>query len=150
MAYDPHRGVVYVATGSPKPNFIGVRHRGDNLYSNCAIAVNATTGEKLWHFQEIPHDICDLDIPSPPILVNINLNEKSYDAVAFLTKIGNTVLLDRLTGKPIFPMRYRRAPTSLLPGEQTAPYQPDSFFPQPFARQKFSRDDVTDISEEAR
>jgi quinoprotein glucose dehydrogenase len=150
MALDEHRGIAYITTGSPKPNFIGTPHRGDNLFANCVLALDALTGKRLWHFQEIRHDIWDLDIPAPPNLVTVTRDGRRVDAVAAVTKIGNTLLLDRVTGKPLFPFRLRRAPTSRLPGEQTAPYQPDVEWPQPFARQVFSTNDVTDLSPEAR
>ena len=150
MALDEQRGIAYLATGSPKPNFVGTGHHGDNLFSNCLLALDALTGKRLWHFQEIRHDIWDWDIPAPPNLVTVNRDGKRVDAVAQVTKLGNTLLLDRVTGQPLFPVRLRRAPTSKLPGEQTAPYQPDIQLPEPFARQQFSPAEVTTRSEEAR
>jgi quinoprotein glucose dehydrogenase len=150
MALDETRGIAYVATGSPKPNFVGTGHHGDNLFSNCILALDALTGKRLWHFQEIRHDIWDLDIPAPPNLVTVTRAGRRVDAVAQVTKLGNTLLLDRVTGEPLFPVRLRRAPASKLPGEWTAPYQPDIELPEPFARQQFSRTDVTPRSDEAR
>jgi quinoprotein glucose dehydrogenase len=150
MSLDASRGIVYVTLGSPKPNFIGVGHHGDNLFGNCVLALDAATGKYLWHFQEIRHDIWDLDIPAPPMLVTVTREGKRVDVVAAVTKIGNTLLLDRVTGKPLFPFRLRRAPTSKLPGERTSPYQPDVELPQPFARQEFKETDVTNISDQAR
>ena len=150
LALDSGRGIAYIATGSPHPNYLGMHHRGDNLFANCLLALKAETGERLWHFQEIRHDIWDLDIPAPPALVTVTRNGRKYDAVAQVTKIGNTLLLDRVSGKPVFPFRLRRAPASTLEGERTAEWQPDVQLPEPFARQVFSRDDVTDISERAR
>jgi quinoprotein glucose dehydrogenase len=150
MALDASRGIVYVTTGSPKPNFMGPSHRGDNLFANCVLALDAVTGKRLWHFQEIRHDIWDLDIPAPPVLVTVKRDGRDVDAVAAVTKIGNTLLLDRVTGKPLFPFRLRRAPTSTLPGEVTAPYQPDVELPEPFSDQNFTLDDVTNISSGAR
>jgi quinoprotein glucose dehydrogenase len=149
MAMDEVRGIAYITTASPKENFIGIWHHGDNLFANCIIAIDARTGKRLWHFQEIHHDIWDLDIPSPPNLATITRNGKRIDVVTAVTKIGNTLILDRLTGKPIFPLRYRRAPTSDLPGEQTAEYQPDFVLPEPFAKQEYTADDISDRSEEA-
>lgn len=149
MAMDEGRGIAYVSTGSPKPNFTGSRHHGDNLFSNCVLALDVLTGKKLWHFQEIRHDIWDLDIPAPPNLVTVTRDGRSFDAVAQVTKLGNTLLLDRLSGKPLFPFRMRRAPTSRLPGEWTSPYQPALELPQPFARQEFGVNEITDRNEEA-
>lgn len=149
MAMDEARGIAYVTTGGPKPNFIGVGHRGDNLFANCVIALDARTGRRLWHFQEIRHDLWDLDVPAPPTLGTITRDGRRVDVVAVVTKIGNTLLLDRVTGKPIFPFRLRRAPTSDLPGEVTAPYQPDLELPEPFSPQEFTAADLTTRTEEA-
>lgn len=149
MAMDEVRGIAYITTGGPKPNFIGVGHRGDNLFANCLVAIDARTGKRLWHLQEIRHDLWDLDIPAPPNLATITRDGKRVDVVAAVTKIGNTLLCDRVTGKPIFPFRLRRAPTSDLRGEVTAPYQPDLELPQPFSPQEFTQADLTDRTEEA-
>lgn len=149
MAMDEVRGIAYIATGGAKPNFIGVTHLGDNLFGNCLIALDARTGKRLWHFQEIPHDIWDRDIPAPPSLATITRNGKRVDVVAVTTKNGDTLVLDRLTGKPIFPFRMRRAPTSDLPGEVTAPYQPDQELPERFAKMEFTAADLTDRTPEA-
>jgi quinoprotein glucose dehydrogenase len=150
MALDSHRGIAYISTGSPHPNYLGMHHHGDNLFTDCVVALRAQTGERIWLFQEIRHDIWDLDIPAPPNLVTVVRDGRKYDAVAQVTKIGNTLLLDRTTGKPLFPFRLRRAPNSTLPGEQTAEWQPDLQLPEPFAPQVFTREDVTDISPESR
>lgn len=149
MALDQERGIAYVSTGSPHPNYLGMNYAGENLFANCVIALNAKTGKRLWHFQEIRHDIWDLDIPAPPNLVTITRQGRRYDAVAQVTKLGNVLLLDRVSGKPIFPFRLRRAPVSTLEGEQTAPYQPYAELPEPFAPQEFKADQVTDLSPQA-
>lgn len=142
MALDEVRGIAYIITGSPKPNFAGVGHLGNNLFGNCVIALNARTGERLWHFQEVRHDIWDQDITSPPNLATITRDGKRVDVVAACTKLGNTLLLDRVTGKPIFPFRLRRAPASTVPGEITAPYQPDPELPEPFSKHQFTAADL--------
>jgi quinoprotein glucose dehydrogenase len=149
MALDEVRGIAYISTASAKPNFIGVWHRGDNLFADCLIALDARTGKRLWHFQETPHDIWDRDIPAPPNLATITRDGKRVDVVAVTTKNGDTLLLDRVTGKPIFPFRMRRAPTSDLPGEVTAPYQPDMELPERFAKMEFTAADLTDRTLEA-
>lgn len=148
MALDEVRGIAYITTGSPKPNFIGVGHRGDNLFANCLVAIDARTGKRLWHFQEIRHDIWDLDIPAPPNLSTITREGKRVDVVSVCTKIGNTLLLDRVTGKPVFPFRLRRAPASDLRGELTSPYQPDPELPEPFSKMEYTAADLTDRNEE--
>ena len=142
MAMDEQRGIAFITTGSPKPNFIGMGHRGDNLFANCLVALDVRTGNRLWHFQEIPHDIWDLDLPAPPVLSTITRDGRRVDVVAAVSKTGNTLLLDRVNGKPVFPFRLRRAPTSTVPGELTAPYQADLELPQPFARQEYTLADA--------
>ena len=149
MAADVNRGIIYVATGAPHPNFIGIDHPGDDQHADSVLALDARTGRLLWSFQEIRHDIWDLDIPAPPNLVTVLHDGKRVDAVAQVTKLGNTLLLDRLTGEPLFPYRLRRAPVSKLPGERTAPYQPVFSLPEPFARQQFDLADVTTLSDPA-
>jgi quinoprotein glucose dehydrogenase len=149
MALDEKRGIAYITTGGPKPNFLGVRHRGQNLFANCVVAIDARTGNRLWHFQEIRHDIWDLDISSPPTLATITRDGHKIDVVAATSKIGNTTLLDRTSGKPIFPYRLRRAPTSDVPGEQTWPYQPDPELPENFSKLEFTEADLTTRTEES-
>src|SRR6266404_5759281 len=149
MALDEQRGIAYIATGGPKPNFIGVTHLGDNLFANCLIALDARTGRRLWHFQEIPHDLWDRDISAPPNLATVTRDGKRVDVVAVTTKNADTLLLDRVTGRPIFPFRMRRAPTSDLPGEVTAPYQPDLELPERFGKMEFTAADLTDRTPEA-
>jgi len=149
MALDDARGIAYVSTAAPKPNFTGMRHRGQNLFANCVLALDARTGQRLWHFQEIRHDIWDLDISGPPNLATITRDGRRVDVVTAVTKMGNTLLLDRVTGKPIFPFRLRRAPASDVPGEITWPYQPDVELPEPFAKLEFTESDLTDRTEEA-
>lgn len=150
IALDEVRGIAYITTGGPKPNFTGVGHLGDNLFSDCVIALDARTGQRRWHFQEVRHDLWDQDITTPPVLTTITRGGKRVDVVAAGTKLGNTLLLDRVTGKPIFPFRLRRAPASTVPGEITSPYQPDPELPEPFSKHQFTaadlfvRDDTTE------
>ena len=150
MAMDEQRGIAFITTGSPKPNFLGMSHRGDNLFANCLIALDVRTGRRLWHFQEMPHDIWDLDLPAPPVLSTITRDGRRVDVVAAVSKTGNTLLLDRVSGKPVFPFRLRRAPTSTVPGEMTAPYQADVELPQPFARQEYTLADAPTRTPEVR
>lgn len=149
MALDSERGIAYVSTGSPHPNFVGIEQKENHPYANAVVAIDALTGKRIWHFQEIRRDIWDLDLPAPPNLVTVNRDGQKYDAVAQVSKMGNTLLLDRMTGKPLFPFRLRRAPVSKLPGEITAPYQPSLALPEPFARQEFSVNEVGNLSDEA-
>jgi quinoprotein glucose dehydrogenase len=149
IALDERRGLVFLTTGGPKPNFIGVRHLGQNLFANCLIALDARTGRRVWHFQEIRHDLWDLDISSPPVLATITRDGRRVDVVAATSKIGNTILVDRTSGKPIFPYRLRRAPASDVPGEISWPYQPDPELPENFSKLEFTAADLTERTEES-
>jgi quinoprotein glucose dehydrogenase len=148
IALDESRGIAFIGTGSPKPNFFGMGHLGDNLFSNCVLALDAQTGRRLWHFQEVRHDIWDWDIPAPPNLVTIERGGVKIDAVAQVTKLGNTLLLDRVTGQPIFDFKFSRVMTKALPGDVVAPYQPTPELPEPFARQAYTPADLP-VSPEA-
>lgn len=144
MVLDAKRGIAFFQVGDPHLLIPELTNREErNLYSNSIVALDARNGRLLWYFQDITHNIWDLDIASPPNLVTVTRNGKKVDAVAQLTKQGNTLLLDRTTGKPLFPYRMRRAPTSTIPGERTWPYQPDLELPQPFSRQEFTLADIT-------
>ena len=145
MSVDEGRGIAFVTTGNPSPVLVGIERPGGNAYSNSVVAIDTADGAVLWSFQEIAHDLWDLDLPAPPILTTIERAGQRVDVVATPTKAGNTLLLDRLTGRPVFDFRMRRAPVSTLPGERTARYQPDVELPEPFAKQAFERDDVTDL-----
>lgn len=147
MAMDVDRGVAYVTTGSPKPDFLGMGHAGQNLFANCVVALDAMTGERKWHFQEVRHDIWDWDIPSPPVLATVEREGRRVDVLAAVTKLGNTLVLDRVTGKPLFPFRLRKAPKSSIAEESTWPYQPDPEIPVPLVRQVFGLEDVTQRTE---
>ena len=143
MALDQTRGVVYAPTGSAAADFYGANRVGDNLFANSLIALDANTGRRLWHFQFVRHDIWDRDLPSPPNLVTVTRAGRSIDAVAQTTKQGFIFLFDRVTGKSLFPIEYRRFPRSEVPGEVTAPTQPIPARPRPFARQRLTEDMLT-------
>jgi quinoprotein glucose dehydrogenase len=98
MAVDPKRGIVYVPTGSAAFDFYGANRAGDDLFANCLIALNAETGERIWHFQGVRHDLWDRDFPSPPALVTVSRDGKEIDAVAQTTKQGFVYLFDRVKG----------------------------------------------------
>ena len=149
MAVDPKRGIVYVPTGSAAFDFYGANRVGDDLFANCLIALNAETGERIWHFQGVKHDLWDRDFPSPPTLVTVNRDGKEVDAVAQTTKQGFVYLFDRVSGKPLFPIEYRKYPPSVVPGEVAASEQPLPTRPAPFARQFLSEDMLTNRTPEA-
>jgi quinoprotein glucose dehydrogenase len=148
MSLDEERGIVYIPTGSVGGDFYGANRKGQNLFANSLIALNAATGRYIWHYQFVHHDLWDRDLPATPNLVTIKHNGKDVDAVAQITKHGYIFMFDRTTGEPIFPINETPVPTKGLPGEQPWPTQPIPTLPQPFARQKFDPEDVTDISPE--
>jgi quinoprotein glucose dehydrogenase len=135
MALDAKRGVVYVPTGSAASDFYGADRLGDDLYANCLLALNAETGERIWHFQAVKHDVWDRDFPSPPTLVTVKRNGKITDAVAQTTKQGWVFLFDRSDGTPLYPVEYKKYPASTVPGEVTSEMQLLPTKPAPFARQ---------------
>lgn len=149
LSVDDQRGIAFIAVGAPQPNFVGIDRHGENLFGNCVLALDIATGRKLWHFQNVRHDIWDLDVSAPPNLVTITRDGRRIDAVAAVSKAGILLLLDRVSGKPIFPFRLRRAPTSTLPGEKTAPYQPDPELPEQISSEEFRLSDVTQRTPEA-
>lgn len=150
LSVDDDRGIAYIALGAPHPDMVGVGRLGDNLFSNCVVALEVASGKRLWHFQDVRHDIWDLDVCAPPNLVTIVRDGRRVDAVTGMSKAGHLLLLDRLSGKPIFPFRLRRAPVSTLPGEKTSAYQPDPELPEKISRMEFDPADITDRTPEAR
>lgn len=143
VTLDAKRGMVFAATGSASYDFYGANRLGDNLYANSVIALDANTGQRLWHYQVLKHDLWDRDLPAAPMLVTVQRDGKAVDAVAQITKTGHTFLFDRVTGAPLFPIEERAMPKLALPGEQTSPSQPFPVSPPPFARQQLTRNDLT-------
>ena len=149
MAVDEARGIVYVPTGSAATDFYGADRIGDDLFANTLLALNAETGQRIWHFQAVKHDLWDRDFPSPPTLVTVKRNGKTIDAVAQATKQGWLYLFDRTNGTPLFPIEYKKYPASTVPGEVTAETQPLPTKPAPFARQQLTADTLTNRTPEA-
>ena len=143
MAVDAKRGIVFVPTGSSASDFYGADRLGDNLFANSLIALKAETGERVWHFQAVKHDIWDRDFPSPPTLVTVQRDGRKIDAVAQTSKQGWLYLFDRANGKPLFPMEARAFPASDVPGEQAAKTQMVPLKPAPFARQQLTAEGLT-------
>jgi quinoprotein glucose dehydrogenase len=121
LSLDETRGYVYAATGSAAYDFYGANRHGDNLYANSILCLKAATGERVWHFQAVKHDVWDRDFPAAPALIS----------------------LDRDTGAPVFPMEEVKVPASDVPGEKTAATQLVPTLPPPFTRQKFTEDLIT-------
>jgi quinoprotein glucose dehydrogenase len=143
MALDIRRGIVYVPTGSAAFDFYGGDRVGDNLFANCLLALNAKTGERIWHFQGVKHDLWDRDFPSPPVLLTVKRDGKPVDAVAQTSKQGFVYLFDRTNGRPLFPIENRKYPASDVPGEVAAAEQALPTKPAPFARQFLTEDLLT-------
>lgn len=135
MTVDAARGTVYVPTGSAAFDFYGADRIGDDLFADCLLALNAETGERIWHFQGVRHDLWDRDFPAPPVLLTVNRDGKKIDAVAQTTKQGFVFLFDRTNGKPLFPIECRNYPPSDVPGELASQQQCLPTKPAPFARQ---------------
>jgi quinoprotein glucose dehydrogenase len=149
MSLDPQRGIIYVPTGSAAFDFYGGDRIGDDLFADSLIALEAQTGKRIWHFQEVRHDLWDRDLPSPPVLLLIHRNGKEIDAIAQTTKQGFIYLFDRSNGTPLFPIEYRKYPASNVPGEVAAAEQPLPTRPAPFARQFLTAKLLTDRTPEA-
>lgn len=149
MTLDESTGIVYIPTGSAAFDFWGGHRLGENLFANSLLALNAATGERIWHYQTIRHDIWDKDLPAPPNLVQINRGDSTVAAVAQITKSGRVFVFDRANGTPLFPIEEVEAPPSTLLGEEAWPSQPMPLSPPPFSRQIFTEEEVTNISPEA-
>ncbi len=143
FSVDEKRGIVFAPTASAKYNFYGADRRGANLFSDCLLALDARTGKRLWHFQMVHHDIWDYDDATAPKLLTVRHEGKSVDVVAQVSKQGFVWVFHRETGKPLWPIEERPVPRSDMPGEEAWPTQPFPLKPPPFARQKFTADDLS-------
>ncbi len=147
LSLDEKTGTVYLPLGSPAFDFYGGNRKGDNLFGNCLVALNALTGERNWHYQLVHHDLWDYDLPAPPTLLTVRKDGKTIEAVAQTTKMGWVFVFDRHTGEPLYPIEERVVPQTILEGEQTSATQPFPVKPAAFVRQHFSPGDITDISD---
>jgi quinoprotein glucose dehydrogenase len=149
MTVDTERGIVFVPTGSAATDWYGADRIGDNLFANSLIALNAETGQRIWHFQAVHHDLWDRDFPAPPALVTVTRDGKQVPAVAQTSKQGFLYLFNRVDGTPLFPIETRKYPPSNVPGEVAAAEQPLPTKPAPFARQRITEDMLTNRTPEA-
>lgn len=129
IAADPVRGLVFVPTSSASPDYYGGRRLGRNDYANSIVALRAATGEVVWHFQTVHHDLWDYDNAAPPALVDVMIDGRAVPAVLQATKTGMLFVLDRETGRPLVPVEERPVPASDVPGEEAWPTQPFSTLP---------------------
>jgi len=149
LTIDPALKLVFAATGSASFDFFGVNRHGDNLFADCVLALDARSGRRVWHFQGIRHDVWDWDFPAAPSLVTVARKGRRVDAVAEITKYGYVYVLDRRTGDPLFPIEYRKVPSSPIDGEQLAEMQPYPVKPPSFARQGLTEEMLTRRTPEA-
>jgi quinoprotein glucose dehydrogenase len=150
LTLDAQRGIVYAATETAGPDFWGGRRFGENLYANSLIALDAATGRRLWHHQLVHHDLWDLDLPAPPTLLTVRHGGRRIDAVAQGTKMGRLFVFNRETGEPLWPIHERPVAASEIPGVRAWPTQPFQEKPAPLMRQRYTPEDVSDVSPAAR
>ncbi len=134
VVVDPALAMVFAATGSTSFDFYGANRKGDNLFADCVLALDARTGRRVWHFQGLHHDLWDLDFPAAPNLVTVTRDGRTIDAVAQVTKTGYVFVLDRRTGTPLFPVEERPVPGGAIEGEFPSPTEPVPAAPPPFTR----------------
>ena len=142
MTVDEKHGIAFIPLGTPRYDFYGANRKGDNLFGNSLVALDARTGKRLWHFQMVHHDLWDYDLPVAPKLITVKHDGKNVDAVAQGTKFGFLFVFNRLTGQPLWPIEERAVPQTDVPGEWTSPTQPFPTKPPPFARQSFTEKDI--------
>ena len=137
MTVDIARDLVFVPTGSASPDYYGGLRPGDDKWANSVVALHARTGKLAWGFQLVHHDLWDYDTAAPPLLATLPLEGKDVPVVIQGNKTGFLYVLDRDTGKPVFPVEERAVPQSDVPGENASPTQPFPLFPPPLAPQHF-------------
>ena len=142
MSVDPQRDLVFLPTAGPAAAFFGGQRGGDNLYTSSVVALRGSTGEVVWHFQTVHHDIWDYDVAAQPSLVTLNRDGRETAAVVVATKTGFVFVLDRETGKPLFPVEERPVPASDVPGERSSPTQPFPLAPPPLVPQNLGAEDA--------
>jgi quinoprotein glucose dehydrogenase len=150
MSADPERGLVYIPTNGATQDFYGGFRPGDNLFSTSLIALDVQTGERVWHFQMVHHDIWNYDTPVHPILMDVTVDGREIPGIFQATKQNFLYALNRETGEPIWPIEERPAPQSTVPGEQLSPTQPFPTKPAAYDTQGRDQDDLIDYTPELR
>ncbi len=145
---DEELGLVYLPISAPSSDYDGRARPGDNLYSDSLVALNAKTGEKVWHYQTVHHDLWDYDLPTPPMLADIVVNGELRKAAIQVTKLAYVFAFDRATGEPLFPIEEVPVPQATTDGEYTSPTQPRPVKPAPFDRQNMDEDALIDFTPE--
>jgi quinoprotein glucose dehydrogenase len=149
LSLDVKRGWVFVSTGSPAFDYYGGDRKGTNLFGNCVIALEAATGQRIWHYQLVHHDVWDYDLPCQPALITVRRGGRTIDAVAQVTKMGLVFLFERESGKPLFPIEERPIAKSDVAGEELWPTQPFPRKPPPLNRLAFTEGEITNLSPES-
>jgi quinoprotein glucose dehydrogenase len=147
ISADPARDLVFVPTGSPSPDFYGGERKGDNRYANSVVAIKASTGKVVWHFQVVHHDLWDYDVPAEPMLIDLKRNGQAIPAVVIGTKMGLIFVLDRRSGKPVFHVEELPVPQTDVPGEQSSPTQPFPLLPLPLTPIQLKPEDAFGLSD---
>ncbi len=150
MSADLDLGYVYLPTEASTNDFFGGHRPGDNLFTQSLVALDASSGERVWHFQMIHHGLWDYDTPAAPNLIDITVDGREIKAIAQVTKQGFTYVFDRATGVPVWPIIERPAPQSTIPGERASPTQPFPTKPPTFTTQGLTEDDLIDFTPELR
>ncbi len=150
ISVDPERDLVFIPTTCPSPDYYGGERLGQNLYASSIVALRASTGQKVWHYQTVHHDLWDYDHASQPLLFTLNREGKQIPAVAVGTKMGFIFILHRETGEPLFPVEERPVPRSSVPGEEASPTQPFPLLPLPLGLQRVSAADAWGLTPEDR
>jgi quinoprotein glucose dehydrogenase len=142
---DEDKGIVFVPFGTARFDFYGGNRKGNDLFANSLVALDANTGKRIWHYQLVHHDLWDYDLPTAPKLLTVRNNGRNVDVVAQPTKHGFLFVFNRQTGVPLWPIEERPVPQSDVPGEYTSPTQPFPTLPPPFARQSFTEKDINPL-----
>ncbi len=146
VTVDLDLGLAYLPLEMPTGDYYGGHRLGDNLFGDSLVAVDLETGERVWHYQTVHHDVWDLDLPCAPILADITVDGRAIKAIVQPTKQGFLFVFDRVTGEPVWPIEERPVPPSDVPGEVLAPTQPYPTKPPPFDRQGIGPDDLIDFT----
>ena len=150
MSADEELGYVYIPTEHANSDFYGGERPGANLFADSVLCLNARTGERIWHFQTLHHGIWDWDLPTAPILADLTVDGRPIKALVQLTKTAFAFVLDRQTGRPVWPIEERPAPAGDVPGKWYSPTQPVPTRPPPLDMQGLTDDDLIDFTPELR
>lgn len=150
ISVDTERELIYLPIEAPSHDFYGGHRLGDNLFSQSIVCLDGRTGERVWHFQIVHHGVWDYDPPAAPILHDIEINGEIIPAVTQLTKQGMSIVFNRVTGEPVWPIEERAVPQSDVPGERTSPTQPFPTLPEYYVPHGYDEDNLIDFTPELR